>query len=236
MPGEQLPDSKAHTARTETYHDRSTALRFVVLIGILSFFADFTYEGSRSILGPFLANLQANAFIVGVVAGTAGFADFPLTAFHFTKASTVFPGAVPVFYAVAMGVSGSGSLAFGRLFDRFGFRVLIVLTIVSALFAPPVFLGGFWGALVGVALWGLEMGVHESIIPAAVAPMVAPNRRSPAYGLFTAAYGTFGFLGSAALGFLYGAALFSLIAVPVVLQLSGVPWFWRVAVLRSRGS
>jgi hypothetical protein len=37
-----------------------TALRFVLLIGILSFFADFTYEGSRSMLGQYLAVLQAS--------------------------------------------------------------------------------------------------------------------------------------------------------------------------------
>jgi hypothetical protein len=48
---------------------RRTALRFVVLIGILSFFADFTYEGSRSIIGPYLATLQATGTIVGVVTG-----------------------------------------------------------------------------------------------------------------------------------------------------------------------
>jgi len=57
---------------------RKTALRFVILIGILSFFADFTYEGSRSILGPFLAVLQANAFIVGVVAGLGEFLGYGL--------------------------------------------------------------------------------------------------------------------------------------------------------------
>src|SRR5581483_4940115 len=49
--------------------NKSTALRFVLLIGILSFFADFTYEGSRSIIGPYLATLQASAFVVGVVTG-----------------------------------------------------------------------------------------------------------------------------------------------------------------------
>jgi MFS family permease len=384
-----------------------TALRFVVLIGILSFFADFTYEGSRSVLGPFLAGLQANAFIVGVVAGlgellgyglrlvsgrladrtqkfwpitifgyvvqmssvpllalagnwqmaailiilermgkatrnpprdamlahaasgmkgygwafglhealdqfgalfgplavagvlalrgnirlafaalvvpaainlclviaarllyahpekmeakasdirteglprvfwiylagaalvAAGFADFPLIAYHFSKGSTVSSQYIPVFYAVAMGVSGAGSLAFGRLFDRFGFSVLIVLTIASALFAPLAFLGGFWAALVGMALWGLGMGVHESIIPAAVAPMVASNRRASAYGLFTAGYGVFWLLGSALLGFLYGVSPYALIAASVVLQLAAVPWFWRVARLSGRNS
>jgi hypothetical protein len=46
-----------------------TAFRFVLLIGVLSFFADFTYEGSRSILGPFLASVQASGTVVGVITG-----------------------------------------------------------------------------------------------------------------------------------------------------------------------
>ena len=40
---------------------RSPALRFVLLIGVMSFFADFVYEGARSILGPYLALLGASA-------------------------------------------------------------------------------------------------------------------------------------------------------------------------------
>ena len=39
------------------------------MIGVVSFFADFTYEGSRSITGPFLQTLRATGAIVGVVAG-----------------------------------------------------------------------------------------------------------------------------------------------------------------------
>lgn len=45
------------------------ALRFVVLIGIINFFADMTYEGGRSITGPFLGALGASATVVGFVAG-----------------------------------------------------------------------------------------------------------------------------------------------------------------------
>ena len=53
---------------------------------------------------------------------------------------------VPVFYAVAMAVSGTGSLIFGRLYDRAGIGVLIPLTIAAAAYAPLVFLGGVWAA------------------------------------------------------------------------------------------
>lgn len=48
---------------------RRSALRFVVLIGVVSLFADMAYEGARSITGPYLAVLGASATIVGVVAG-----------------------------------------------------------------------------------------------------------------------------------------------------------------------
>src|SRR5437773_8673362 len=48
---------------------RNRALKFVVLIGVVSFFADFTYEGARSITGPYLAVLGASATLVGFIAG-----------------------------------------------------------------------------------------------------------------------------------------------------------------------
>jgi predicted MFS family arabinose efflux permease len=46
-----------------------SALQFVLIIGIANFFADFTYEGARAIVGPFLGSLGASAAIVGFIAG-----------------------------------------------------------------------------------------------------------------------------------------------------------------------
>jgi MFS family permease len=167
-------------------------------------------------------------YLAGAVLVAAGFADFPLIAYHFAQTSIVPSIWVPIFYAVAMGVSGTGSLLFGRLFDRFGIAVLVPLTLLSALFAPLVFLGGFWVALVGVALWGLGMGVHESIVPAAVALMVPYQRRASAYGLFTAGYGIFWFLGSALIGILYGVSLPALITFSVLAEIIAIPLFLLV--------
>ncbi len=48
---------------------RSTALRFVIFLGVVSLFADMTYEGARSITGPYLAILGASGMAVGFVAG-----------------------------------------------------------------------------------------------------------------------------------------------------------------------
>lgn len=48
---------------------KATAVQFVVLLGVVSLFADATYEGARSIAGPFLALLGASGTVVGIVAG-----------------------------------------------------------------------------------------------------------------------------------------------------------------------
>jgi MFS family permease len=175
-------------------------------------------------------------YLIASALVAAGFADFQLIAFHLQQASVVKITWIPIFYSVAMAVSGVGSLVFGRLFDRYGISILIPLTVLSALFAPLVFLGGFWLALIGAALWGLGMGVHESIIPAAVATMVPANRRPSAYGLFTGAYGLFWFLGSAVMGVLYDRSIPSVITFCIIAELAAIPLFIKIRGSKSVAS
>jgi len=167
-------------------------------------------------------------YLVGAALVAAGFADFTLIAYHFEKASVIPATWVPLFYSIAMAASGIGSLLFGHLFDRTGFWILLPLTVIGAVSAPLVFLGGFRLALVGSALWGVGMGVHESIIPAAVATMVPQQRRPSAYGIFTAGYGVFWFIGSVIIGTLYDVSVPALIAFSVVAQLLAIPLFMNV--------
>ena len=173
-------------------------------------------------------------YLTGAALVAAGFADFQLIAYHFEKTDSVGPVWIPITYAIAMGVSGLGSLAFGRLFDRTGIRILVPLTIISACFAPLVFLGGFWPVIIGSALWGLGMGVHESIVPAAVATMVPHQRRPSAYGIFTGGYGIAWFAGSAVIGYLYDVSINLVVIFCVALQLLAIPIFLRVARLTGK--
>src|SRR5580698_667564 len=48
---------------------RHAALRFIVCLGVVSLFADMTYEGAHSIIGPYLKDLGATAFQVAMIAG-----------------------------------------------------------------------------------------------------------------------------------------------------------------------
>src|SRR5580698_10827606 len=54
------------------------ALGFVIAIGIVSLFADMTYEGARGIAGQFLLTLGASATVVGFVAGFGELAGYGL--------------------------------------------------------------------------------------------------------------------------------------------------------------
>jgi MFS family permease len=173
-------------------------------------------------------------YLIGAALVAAGFADFSLMAYHLQRNIPLQLPMVPVFYSVAMAISGLGSLSFGKLFDRKGMVVLVPLTIISALFAPFIFYGSFWIALIGVAMWGLGMGVHESIIPAAVAHMAPPKRRSSAYGIFTGIYGLSWFIGSVIIGLLYSNNLATAVAFCVVTQLAAIPIFiWTGGRLRN---
>ena len=162
-------------------------------------------------------------YIVAAALLAAGYADFPLVAFHFQKTALVSPDLIPIFYALAMGVDALAALFFGRLFDRVGIQILVPAALISACFAPLVFLGNSVLALLGMVCWGIGMGAQESVMRAAVAGFVPPERRGSAYGVFNAGYGLFWFLGSALLGILYDQSIPWLVAFSVLAQLAAVP-------------
>lgn len=61
--------NQSHPSISNNNSSKATALKFIVLLGVVSLFADVTYEGARSINGPYLALLGASATTVGIVAG-----------------------------------------------------------------------------------------------------------------------------------------------------------------------
>src|SRR4029077_235863 len=57
---------------------RESAIRFIVALGTISLFADVTYEGARSVNGPFLGTLGATAFVIGAVSGAGELVGYVL--------------------------------------------------------------------------------------------------------------------------------------------------------------
>jgi MFS family permease len=173
-------------------------------------------------------------YLLGSAFVALGYADFPLLAFHFAQVDIVSPSWIPVLYSVAMGTDAIAALVFGRWFDRAGLRVLIVAIVLSAAFAPFAFAHRQAFAVLGSVLWGVGMGAQESIMRAAIATMTPTTRRATAYGIFNLGYGIAWFAGSAAMGWLYGHSLATLIAFSVIAQLLAVPCFLVAGRLHAR--
>lgn len=158
----------------------------------------------------------------------AGYADFPLIAFHFGKTGMIAPVWIPLAYSLAMAAEAVSALLLGRFFDSTGMRVMIYATLASSLSAPLAFLGPPAAAATGMVLWGIGMGAQASVMRAVIALLAPASQRGTAYGIFNAAYGLAWFAGSTLLGVLYGWSVPALAAVSVLLQGAALVLLWRV--------
>ncbi|MFB2772332.1 MFS transporter [Pelatocladus sp. BLCC-F211] len=167
-------------------------------------------------------------YLGAVALVAAGYADFPLIAYHLQKQDIASGLIIPLIYALAMGVDAVAALIFGRLFDRSGIFILILAVLISCLFAPLTFSGNTSFALTGMILWGIGMGAQESILKATIAGIVPKYKRASAYGIFSAGYGLAWFLGSTLMGVLYDWSITVLIIFSVVSQLLAIPFLLSV--------
>lgn len=60
---------------------KQAAFKLIFLFGLVSLFGDMVYEGARSVNGPYLKVLGANAAAVGIIAGLAEFLAYAIRLF-----------------------------------------------------------------------------------------------------------------------------------------------------------
>ncbi|MDR5710095.1 MAG: MFS transporter [Armatimonadota bacterium] len=164
-------------------------------------------------------------YMVGAGLIAAGYVDFSLLSFHFVRTGTVSATVVALLYAFAQASDALAALLGGRWFDRAGVRALVAFTLLAIPASPLGFLGETYAAVLAGVLWGVGIGVQESLLRAAVARLAPPDRRASAFGLFHAAFGTCWFAGSALMGVLYELNPTALVAFSVTCQLAALPFF-----------
>jgi MFS family permease len=167
-------------------------------------------------------------YTVFTLLSVAGFANFQLISYHLKVQSIVPDAQIPIIYAIAMGVDALAALVVGKTYDRIG---LISLLAVPLLTVPIPFLAfshSYSLVLIGMALWGVVMGIQETIMRAAIADLTPVERRGFAYGIFNTAYGAGWFLGATLMGLLYELSINYIILFVVVMELISIPLFFLV--------
>ena len=167
-------------------------------------------------------------YAVFIFLSVGGFAHFQIISYHLKIRSVVSDAQIPLFYAIAMGVDGVVALIIGKAYDKVGLKTLISIPLLTLLIPFFAFSTSYGFALFGIILWGAVMGIHETVMRAAIADLIPIARRGTAYGIFNTVYGVSFLFGSAVMGFLYDKAPGAIGGFVVLLEVVSVPILFAV--------
>jgi MFS family permease len=165
-----------------------------------------------------------------------GFVDFPLLAYHFQDAALAKPAVIPLLFSGAMGVNGLAALVLGKLFDRYGIRILSFGILFSLVGLPLGFLGGPAAAIASVACWAVGMGAQDATLRSGISQVVSMNKRGSAFGAFNGVFGIMWFLGSVAMGLLYDRSVVALVVFGMAAQALAATLFFRLRTPLARAA
>lgn len=166
----------------------------------------------------------------------AGFASFPLISYHMKAQGLLTDPQIPLVYALAMTVSTVVALLVGWSYDRLGTRVLLLIPCVNLAIPFLVFSGSVPLVVAGTAIWGVGIGMHETVMRAALADRTTTDVRGQAFGLIYAIYGTGWFLGSTVMGVLYEISVTHIIGFVVIAEVLAVmAYVWMRRRVRNQG-
>lgn len=183
-------------------------------------------------------NISFVFYMVSICLLALGFADYPLISMHIYRQGLIPADTLPLLYSAAMLADAFAALFFGWLYDKIGLRVLMISSLISAMFSIFIFnFNSLPAAITGVILWGIGMGAQESILKSAVTSIVPKEKRSTGFGIFETAFGIFWFLGSWLMGILYDLSLNSLVIFSVTMQLIAIIFFyitWKKTKIKAK--
>ena len=166
-------------------------------------------------------------YVAAVAVLSCGIASFPLIAFHAQTSGLVSAAQIPVLFALAMLVDGLSGLVMGRVYDRRGAQVLLVVP-VAACAAAIAFSGNATLVWIGVAVWGLVNGVLDSTVKAVVAELVTGDARASAFGWLAFVRGVGLLVAGAVLGVAYDQSVSLAVTLIVVANVLALAGLWTV--------
>ncbi|MEM2918482.1 MAG: MFS transporter [Candidatus Altiarchaeota archaeon] len=168
-------------------------------------------------------------YLVFTFMTTIGFISFAIFGYHFKIKNVLSDAEIPFFYGIAMIIDALTAISIGKFYDflkekrkneKAGLLTLIFIPITTLLVPFFIFSENISFIFLGVFIWGIALGAHETIMRAAIADISSMGIRGTAYGIFTTIYGIATFLSGAIIGFLYDLSFPFLLIFVVITQFS----------------
>ncbi len=136
---------------------------------------------------------------------------------------------VPLLYVIVQVVDAPMALVSGYIFDKIGVKILALPFTLAIFPAFLAFYGGLAGIIVACIVYGLVLGMQESIYRAAIACFVPLSRRGTAYGIFNTALG----FGTLASGVVFGFFIDQSYSALVLMGFATILQVGAIIALRS---
>jgi MFS family permease len=152
-----------------------------------------------------------------------GFIDFALISYHYKKINLFEPNIIAILYSIAMITDAISSIILGKLFDKFGIKVLLISILLTSFSSPLLFLFNEKMIIfLAIILWGIGIGSQESIMRAYISNIIKKEERATAFGIFNSIYGFSWFIGSLMIGYLYSLSLTYMVILSFSFQIFGL--------------
>lgn len=162
---------------------------------------------------------------IGVL--SCGIASFPLLAYHAQTQGLLTEAQIPLLFALAMLVDGLSGLGMGRVYDRRGPMVLLVVPVAAA-FAALAFTANSFLIWLGVGVWGVVNGILDSTIKAVVTHLVPSGSRATAFGWLALVRGVGLLVAGGLLGLAYDVSTSLVIWVTIAANAVALIGLWSV--------
>ena len=197
-----------YTANSYPAAFRSLLIPYVLMMAFLAYAytrigrrVDVEAKGAGSVEGSLTRGFWL--YCAAILLNTLGL--IPVALILYKGSSILQPSGqqwiVPLLYVVVQLIDAPMALVSGILFDRLGVKILAAPFALSVLPAFLVTYGGLIGVVSACVVYGLVLGMQESIYRAAIADLVPMSKRGTAYGIFNTALGVGTLAGGVVFGF-----------------------------------
>lgn len=158
-----------------------------------------------------------------------GFVNFSIIGYHLKAKAIIGDKSIAMIYSFAMIVDAFFALLVGHLYDKLkdktgletgGILVLALIPLLTCLLPFLTLSYKIPLIIIGMFIWGMVMGTHETIMKSAIGDLVPFSKRGSGYGVFNTSYGLALFCGSSIMGLLYDkSSITTIIIISLIAEL-----------------